>query len=103
MRILVLFTFLIFNSSYNISAQESRVIDTLSNVVIADDTTGEVNSTATSKMYKQDDAYDNKGELLANVSHEHNDRKKKALVRIGIGIVFLTVVIGGWRRRRLAK
>jgi len=54
-------------------------------------------------MYKQDAAYDKKGELLNSVSHEQNDRKKKALVRIGIGIVFLAVVLGGWRRRKLAK
>ena len=103
MRFPALFTILIILTISDVSAQDSLIINSRSNPSVTNDTSVVGNSTSNSKMYKQDEVFDDKGEYLTSVSHEQNDRKKKALVRIGIGIVFLVVVIGGWRRRRLAK
>src|SRR5688572_10781532 len=103
MRIPGFFTLFIILTSCDTFAQGSLIIDTSSYTIVTHDTSAAAKSISSSKMYKQDAAYDKKGELLNSVSHEQNDRKKKALVRIGIGIVFLAVVLGGWRRRKLAK
>ena len=102
MRFILFFIFL-FTTLCSVTAQDSLVTVINENVEAITDTSTIAADSSASTDWEKTNAIYNQHEFLTNASNEQNDRKKKALVRIGIGVVFLVVVIAGWRRRRLAK
>ncbi|HEX6193428.1 MAG TPA: hypothetical protein VFZ42_13735 [Chitinophagaceae bacterium] len=103
MRIILLLTFL-FTLFYSASTQDIPVIGKDSTSAI-NDTSSMSSNPSSIKVISEtvNDEQQQQSKLLANLSKEKDDRKKKSLVRIGIGVVFLIVLIAGWRRRKLAK